>query len=62
LTLCAVDDTGESNVVLEGTEGGYELGTTGACVWYEGCGAAEDGRVGVDASVATGTGWLFGAG
>lgn len=49
--------------MLDGTEGGNELGTTGGWGWYDGCGA-EEGRVGVDASVVAGAGedWLVGAG
>jgi hypothetical protein len=47
--------------MLDGTGGGYELGTNGRGGWYE-C-VVEDGRDGVEASVATGAGgWLFGAG
>jgi len=48
-------------VTLDGTEGGYELGTTGGCDGY--VFEADDGRVDVDASVVDGAaGWLFGAG
>jgi hypothetical protein len=47
--------------MLDGTGGGYELGTDGGGGWYE-C-VVEDGRDGVEASVVTGAGgWLFEAG